>query len=53
MQDIAITDEDFLTGFDYVAELAALGPAGLDTRFGFDDTFQLPRELRLTFKFEF
>jgi hypothetical protein len=53
VQDIAITDEDFLTGFDYAAELAALGATGLDTRFGIDDTFQLPRELRLNFKFAF
>jgi hypothetical protein len=53
VQDIAVTDEDFLTGFNYAEELAALGATGLDTRFGFDDTFQPPREIRLRVKFEF
>ena len=53
VQDIAITDESFLTGFNYTQEVVALGPAGLDTRFGIEDTFQLPREFRFTVRFEF
>ncbi len=52
-QNLGVTNEDFLTGFNYAEELAALGPAALDSRFGMWDTFQLPRELRLTLKFEF
>ena len=52
-QDLEIGDEDFLTGFNYAEELAVLGAEGLDTRFGIDDSFQLPRELRFTVKFEF
>ena len=40
-------------GFSYADKLAELGPTALDSRFGMDDTFQLPRELRLTFRFEF
>ena len=33
--------------------LAALGPNALDPLFGLWDTFQLPREIRLTLKLEF
>jgi len=51
--DIQTTDDDFINGFDYTAEEQALGVTELDTRFGMDDTFQLPRELRFTVKFEF
>jgi len=51
--DLAVTDEDFITGFNYAEELAALGPAGLDTRHGLWDTYQLPREFRFTIKFAF
>ena len=53
VQDLTVTDEDFLTGFNYEEQVAALGPEALDTRFGMWDTFQLPREIRLTFKLEF
>ena len=53
MQALGVTDEDFLTGFDYETELAALGPEALDPTFGLWDTFQLPRNLRLTLKLEF
>ena len=53
VQDLGITTEAFVTGFNYEEELALLGPAGLDTRFGFWDTYQQPRELRFTVKFEF
>ncbi|MCK5376271.1 MAG: hypothetical protein KAJ97_04255, partial [Acidobacteria bacterium] len=52
-QELGVTNEDFLTGFSYAEELAALGPTALDTRFGLWDTFQLPRNIRLTFKLEF
>ena len=52
-QNLEVTDEDFLTGFDYAEELAALGPTALDSRFGLWDTFQLPRNVRLTLKLEF
>jgi hypothetical protein len=51
--DIAVTDEDFITGFNYAEKLAELGPAGLDTRHGLWDTYQLPREIRFTIKFAF
>ncbi len=52
-QDVPVTDEDIASGFDYAALLASLGPTALDPRFGFDDTYQPPRELRLNLKFEF
>ncbi len=51
--DIQVEDADFISGFDYAAEEAALGADELDTRFGMWDTFQFPRELRFTLKFEF
>jgi hypothetical protein len=50
-QDITVNDDDFMTGFDYAAEEAALD--AWDEEYGLWDTFQLPRELRLTFKIEF
>ena len=52
-QDIEVTDESFLTGFDYAALEADLGPTAVDELYGLWDTFQLPRELRFTVKFEF
>jgi hypothetical protein len=51
--DIAVEEEDFLTGFEFEEQLEALGPTGLDTRYGLWDTFQLPREVRLTLMLEF
>ena len=53
LTEIAVTDQGFLAGFDFAEELAALGPNAVDTRFGLWDTFQLPREVRLTLKLEF
>jgi hypothetical protein len=53
LQDIEVSDEDFLTGFDYAEKLADLGEEGLDTAFNRPDTFQELRRLRLTVKFEF
>jgi hypothetical protein len=52
-QDVPITNAQVASGFDYAQELAALGPTAIDTRFLMDNTIQLPRELRLTVKFEF
>jgi outer membrane receptor protein involved in Fe transport len=56
-QDIQVTDDDFLTGFNYAAEEADLvadaGEGALDDNYGYWDTFQMARELRLTFKIEF
>jgi outer membrane receptor protein involved in Fe transport len=52
-QDLTVTEDAFLTGFSYAAEEAELGTNALDTEYGLWDTFQLPRELRLTFKIEF
>ena len=52
-QDIEVTDESFLTGFDYAALEADLGSTAVDELYGLWDTFQLPRELRFTVKFEF
>ena len=52
LTEIAVTDQGFLAGFDFAEELAALGPNAVDTRFGLWDTFQLPREVRLTLKLE-
>ena len=45
--------EDFIAGFDYEEELAALGEYGPDPRFGFWDTYQQARNIRLTLKLEF
>jgi hypothetical protein len=54
IQDLEVTDADFAAGgFDYDAALAALGPGGLDTAFNMPDTYQAPRELRLSVRFEF
>lgn len=54
IQDLGVTDADFAAGgFDYEAEVAALGPEGLDAKYNKEDTFQAPRELRLNFRFEF
>jgi hypothetical protein len=53
VQVLTVTNEDFLTGFNYEEELAALGPDALDTGYGLWDTFQLPRTVRLTVKLEF
>jgi len=53
VQDIEVSDEDFLTGFDYAEKLADLGQEGLDTAFNREDTYQELRRLRLTVKFEF
>ena len=52
-QDIEVTDADFLTGFDYAQLESDLGPTARDPLYGLWDTFQLPRELRFTVKFEF
>ena len=53
IQALEVTEEDFLTGFDYEAEVSALGPDAIDPTFGLFDTFQLPRTMRLTLKLEF
>ena len=53
VQDVPITHEQVAQGFDYAAELAALGQTALDTRFEMPNAYQLPRELRFTVKFEF
>ncbi len=53
LSDISVEDSDFLTGFDYAALEADLGAGELDGLYGEWDTFQLPRELRFTVKFEF
>ena len=54
LQDLAVTDADFASGgFDYEAALAALGPGGLDPAFNLPDTYQAPREVRLSLRFEF
>jgi hypothetical protein len=60
LQDIDVTDEEFVTGFDYdqkVQDLidAAGGDASavLDDGYNRPDTFQELRRLRLTVKFEF
>jgi hypothetical protein len=52
-QDVPIPPEDVAAGFDYAAELAALGPTAIDTRFEMSNAYQLPREIRLHIKFEF
>ncbi|HSO23778.1 MAG TPA: hypothetical protein VLT81_12765, partial [Chondromyces sp.] len=49
-QDLPVTNQDFLDGFDY-AEL--LEGVDQDVAFGLYDTYQAPRELRLTLKLEF
>ena len=51
--DLPVSEEDFLTGFDFEKKVEELGPTGLDSRYGLWDTFQLPREVRLTLKLEF
>lgn len=53
LQDIEVSDESFLTGFDYAQLEADLGPTAVDELYGLWDTFQLPRVLRFTVKFEF
>jgi hypothetical protein len=53
LQDIEVTDEDCLTGFDYAEKLAELPDSALDQAFNMNDTFQQLRRLRLTVKFEF
>jgi hypothetical protein len=53
MQDILVSEDDFLTGFDYEEQVGELDPADLDVAFGMWDTFQLPRDIRLTLKLEF
>ena len=52
-QDVPLTNAQVAQGFDYAAELAALGPSAWDTRYLMDNTIQLPREVRFTVKFEF
>jgi len=49
-QDLPVTDQDFLTGFDYAALAAEVDQ---DAAYGLYDTFQGPRELRFTVKIEF
>jgi hypothetical protein len=49
-QDLPVTDQDFLTGFDY-AELVA--GVDQDVAYGLYDTYQAPRDVRLSFKLEF
>jgi hypothetical protein len=53
LSDINVTDSDFLTGFDYAALEGQLEASDMDPTYGLWDTFQLPRELRFTVKFEF
>jgi hypothetical protein len=52
-EDLLISQEDFIAGFDYEEELAALDETDLDPRFGFWDTYQSAREIRVTLKLEF
>jgi len=52
-QDVPLTNAEVAAGFDYAAELAALGATAFDPRFEMDYAFQLPRILRFTVKFEF
>jgi hypothetical protein len=53
LQDIEVTDEDFLTGFDFAEKLSELPDSALDSAFNMNDTYQQLRRLRLTVKFEF